>query len=232
MTSPLRLATYNVHGWVGRDGLHRPSRVMEVLAGLQADILALQEATLPVSGGPEQAQRFLQEHTGLHVALGFTMRRKDAHFGNILLSRLPLVSLRSHDLSFGGLEPRGLIEAVVEHKGHRLQVLATHLGLRSRERLRQAGRILEIADTEKYEAALLLGDCNEWLPWGRALRCLARGFAPAPRHRTFPSWLPLFALDRIMVMGQGSLQQVQAQDWEAARRASDHLPLTAELWLG
>jgi len=229
---PLRLATYNVHGWVGTDRRRSPRRVMQVLNTLQADVLALQEATLPSAGGEAAAQKFLREHTGLHVALGFTMRRKDAHFGNILLSRLPFVSLKTHNLSFSDREPRGLIEAVVEHHGRRVQILATHLGLIGRERRCQAARILEIASPEKFEAVALLGDCNEWLSRSRALRLLVSQFCTVGAPRTFPAWLPLFALDRIMSMGPARMRDLRAHRQGEARKASDHLPLTASLHLG
>ena len=51
MTSPapLRVATYNVHACVGRDGRHDPDRVATVIEELNADVVALQEFTYPAS---------------------------------------------------------------------------------------------------------------------------------------------------------------------------------------
>lgn len=232
--APLRLATYNIHGWVGRDRRREPMRVMQVLSMLQADVIALQEVTLPMTADYTPAQAFLERHTGMYAAAGFTMRRKDAHYGNVLLSRLPFVSLRTHDLSDQGFlhrEPRGLIEAVVEHQGRRIQLLATHLGLFRNERRRQVDRILDVASPARFEGVALLGDCNEWLPGSRSLRRLAKVFAPRRAPRTFPAGFPLFALDRIMAAPQGCLHQLQRSNQGDAGRASDHLPLTAVLQL-
>jgi endonuclease/exonuclease/phosphatase family metal-dependent hydrolase len=47
--APLRVATYNVHECVGRDGRHDPERVARVIDELDADIVALQEFTYPAS---------------------------------------------------------------------------------------------------------------------------------------------------------------------------------------
>lgn len=235
MAFTLRLASYNVHGWVGRDRRRDIGRVMQVLASLDADIIALQEVTLPRKGDYAPARAFLEQHSGMHAAPGFTMRRKDAHYGNVLLSRLPFISLRTHDLSEPGRrlhEPRGLIEAVVEHQGRRIQLLATHLGLRGKERQRQVGRILEVASPQSFEAVVLMGDCNEWLPGSRSLKRLAKVFSPRKAPHTFPAGWPLFALDRIMAAPEGVLHNLRRHNQGAAGQASDHLPLTAELRLG
>ena len=45
-----RVATYNVHDCIGRDGVYSPSRIVEVLRSLEADVVALQEITLDPAG--------------------------------------------------------------------------------------------------------------------------------------------------------------------------------------
>ncbi len=47
--APIRVATYNVHACVGRDGRHDPERVARVIGELDADVVALQEFTYPAS---------------------------------------------------------------------------------------------------------------------------------------------------------------------------------------
>ena len=46
---PIKVATYNVHACVGRDGRQDPDRVATVIAELDADVVALQEFTYPAS---------------------------------------------------------------------------------------------------------------------------------------------------------------------------------------
>ncbi len=41
----LRVATYNIHQCVGRDGIENPRRIADVLGEINADIVALQEVT-------------------------------------------------------------------------------------------------------------------------------------------------------------------------------------------
>jgi endonuclease/exonuclease/phosphatase family metal-dependent hydrolase len=80
-----------------------------------------------------------------------------------------------------------------------------------------------------HGVAVLLGDLNEWLLWGRPLRWLRRHFAPAPHLPTWPARLPMFALDRIWVQPHDALLSLDTHRTPAARRASDHLPLKALL---
>ena len=61
--------------------------------------------------------------------------------------------------------------------------------------------------------------------------CLHRRFGPMPSLRTFPSRFPVFALDRIWVQPRASLLDVRVHRTPLARRASDHLPLTARVRL-
>jgi endonuclease/exonuclease/phosphatase family metal-dependent hydrolase len=39
----MRIATYNVHRCVGRDGVQAPQRITEILRSIKADVVALQE---------------------------------------------------------------------------------------------------------------------------------------------------------------------------------------------
>jgi endonuclease/exonuclease/phosphatase family metal-dependent hydrolase len=134
------------------------------------------------------------------------------------------------DLSFPGREPRGAIGATIACGGdQRLQIVTTHLGLRPAERRYQVQRLLELFDAERAVPAVLLGDLNEWLLWGRPLRRLHAYFKETPAPATFPARFPLFALDRVWVRPRSALVHLAANVSELARRASDHLPITAVL---
>jgi endonuclease/exonuclease/phosphatase family metal-dependent hydrolase len=49
----------------------------------------------------------------------------------------------------------------------------------------------------------------------------------APTPRTFPSYFPVFALDRIWVTPKASLLKVKVVNHGLAKLASDHLPVLA-----
>lgn len=65
--------------------------------------------------------------------------------------------------------------------------------------------------------------------WGHALRMLVTHFRAAPAQRTFPSRLPVFALDRIWMHPADRLIDVTVHRSTRARVASDHLPLVARI---
>lgn len=224
---PLTIATYNIHGAVGRDRRFAPDRVADVLREMNADIIALQEVPLGGSKTPN-VLAMLQQATGYVAAEGPACDRPERRFGNAVLSRYPILSMRAIDLSFGSREPRGAVDADVDCHGHLLRVVATHLGLRFGERREQIRRLLQSFDTDQMPV-ILLGDINEWFVWGSSLRTLESHFQEVPAPRTFPSRRPLFALDRIWIRPRHRLVHVEAHATPLARIASDHLPLLAHI---
>ena len=134
-----------------------------------------------------------------------------------------------HDMSISGREPRGVLDVVLRGGGGAMRVLVTHFGLRARERRRQVDLLLELLNASPASLVVLLGDFNEWRPRARTLQRLDEHFGPAPKPRTFPSWLPLLRLDRVWVWPRPALLGVQAWRGPGARRASDHLPVVARV---
>jgi endonuclease/exonuclease/phosphatase family metal-dependent hydrolase len=78
---------------------------------------------------------------------------------------------------------------------------------------------------------VLAGDLNEWFLWGRPLRWLHAHFEETPAPATFPARLPLLALDRVWTSPRSMLRRLAVHRSPLARRASDHLPLVADLEL-
>ncbi|MGH0030287.1 MAG: endonuclease/exonuclease/phosphatase family protein [Myxococcota bacterium] len=225
--------SWNVHGFVGFDRIRSLERVADVLRGFDADVVALQE----VDAGREDEDAFevLGPELGLAAVEGPTLRRGGARYGNLLLVRHPLLGVERIDLSQPGAEPRGAIDARLEIGRLGVRVVATHLGLRRRERALQARRLCDAlgAPADGDELVVLLGDLNEWRRPLRAtgLAPLAGRFAKRTRLRTFPSRAPLFALDRVMVDRAEVALRTHAVDTRRARTASDHLPVYATIAL-
>lgn len=228
-SKPLIVATWNIHGAVGTDGRYAPERIVDVLREIGADIVALQEVAS--AQAHENFLRDLEHATGYGIVAGLLRQRHGSDFGNAVLSRYPVTSVRHLDLAVGAHEPRGALDVCIDVGSTvPLRVIATHLGLHPGERREQVRRIVAAVERDSPHPTLLMGDLNEWYLWGRPLRWLHAHFRETPAApRTFPARRPLFALDRIWVSPTGSVRRLDRHHTPLACVASDHLPLVAEL---
>jgi len=223
------VATYNIHRAIGRDGVFDPERVAEVLSELDVDVIALQEVQTGAAG--RNLLHLFRERLGAEAVQGVTMLRRDAEFGNVLLTRHRVVSVARLDLSVPPHEPRGALDVLLDCGGRNLRVVATHLGLWPYERRRQVRQLLGALGDGDDSPTVLMGDLNEWFLWGRPLRWLHVQFGRTPALPTYPSRRPVLALDRLWVRPRGLLQGLAVHASLLARVASDHLPLVAKLAL-
>ncbi len=224
----ITIATYNIHAAIGMDGRFDPDRIIGVLRELNADIVALQEVEHHRIGAYDLLD-YLAVKTGYSALAGPTLLRDSRHYGNALLSRVPVLNVNRVDLSRTGREPRGALDVTFDWQGKCLQVVATHLGLKPWERRQQVRQLLPLFASQPADISVLLGDLNEWFLWGRILRWLHAHFQPTPHCATFPGQWPLIALDRLWVEPRSALTTMAAHSSPLARLASDHLPLKATL---
>ncbi|MDT8384726.1 MAG: endonuclease/exonuclease/phosphatase family protein [Gammaproteobacteria bacterium] len=222
----IALATYNLHACIGTDGAFDPDRSIKVINDLDADVLALQEVEHhPV--GDQDLLDYLATKTGYTAIAGPNLLRDRRHYGNALLTRLPVMSVQRIDLSIASREPRGALDVSYKAGGQRLQVVATHLGLNPTERRQQVRQLLTHLESSSADITVLMGDINEWFLWGRPLRWLRAHFQSTARHATFPTRWPLLALDHIWISPHRRLISLEVHRSKLARIASDHLPLKA-----
>lgn len=221
----MRIATYNVHDCIGKDGQCSPERITAVLTELDADVIALQEVTLDHAG---ERLASLQAVMQMRVLDGTLFDRGKGRYGNILLSRHCVVAQRWYQLTVTAREPRGVLDARLDIGGDMLRVCATHLGLTSRERRHQIGRLAELLDGDQF-ATVLLGDFNVWCG-SRELRPFARLGFQHLKVRSFPNWwVPLFPLDRIFAVSPVAIRRCWRHVSPLSRVASDHYPIVAEV---
>jgi endonuclease/exonuclease/phosphatase family metal-dependent hydrolase len=233
----VRVVTYNIHTCVGVDRRYDPGRIVAVLREIDADIACLQEVDAR-RGIERHADQwaYLGEATRRRVVLGAGVRDHRGRFGNAILTRYPVLGARSIDLTVAGYEPRGAIDADLLVGDRVLRVIATHFGLRVGERRLQANRLMTVlgdtstASRREADAVLLMGDLNEWRGRSGAIRAFDRRLGPSAAERTFPSWMPMLALDRIYADGPAVLREVAVYRTPLARLASDHLPLVGSLY--
>lgn len=229
----IRVASYNIRKAIGTDRRRMPERVLDVLAQVDADIIALQEADRRFGVRSAAIPPWLMEsHSGYKpVPLNIQADSMGWH-GNALLVRKD-AEIMAHDvLHLPCLEPRGATMAEVSVNGASLRVFGMHLDLSGLWRRKQAAAVIQAAAQGAAMPTLLMGDLNEWSAERGCLADFARHYSFAPCGRSFHARRPVARLDRIMHCGRMTLTDCGVHDSAAARRASDHLPIWAEFQLG
>lgn len=233
-------ATWNIHRGRGADGRIDPDRIHRVIAtdiaAVRPDILALQEADAedpPYEGFLDLAR--IERETGLQsVHQGPESRwGTDSHgfLGSILFlhPEFEVQSLSLVDLP--GQYPRGAVVAEVRRHARDLRIIATHLSLAQWLRAVQMRTLGQHVARRAQMRTLLLGDLNEWRPWG-GLALSRRFFGTALRGgavASFPVGRAVLPLDRILIDDAEGPADLRALDSPLIRAASDHRPLTARI---
>jgi endonuclease/exonuclease/phosphatase family metal-dependent hydrolase len=230
----LRVATYNIHRCRGLDGRTSPSRIADVIRAIDPDIIALQEV---VGASPRAAGH--AEELGAQLGMGWVMaparHLRQALFGNVVLSRLPILHHAQYDLSWKTCEPRCCQRVDIAVGSHTLHLYNVHLGTAYLERRYQASRLVSfVHDRRVGQPKIVLGDFNEWMR-GLATQMLSQRLesidlrAHLRRRRTYPGVFPLVHLDHIYYEGKVEVARLELPRTRLALLASDHLPLVAEL---
>ncbi|WP_207757109.1 endonuclease/exonuclease/phosphatase family protein [Nonomuraea cypriaca] len=174
----LRVASYNIHAGAGQDGRFDLARQADAIRALNADVIALQEVDVRWDARSEWRDLAAELARALRMQVYFgpiydldppgegEPRRR---YGNAILSRYPILDAENHSITRLSTqtpnpvpEPApGFPEIVVNAKGARLHVYATHLDYREDPKVRQ----MQVADTlkimrEDRDERILLGDFN------------------------------------------------------------------------
>ena len=139
----MRLLSWNVQWCRGMDGVVDPLRIAREARRLaDPDVLCLQEVAdnfraLSGSRGEDQAELLAQAFPGYAAAYAWGVDVPDGaggrrRFGNLILSRLPLLQVLRHSLPWPALSgapsmPRVALEALIEAPFGSLRVTTTHL---------------------------------------------------------------------------------------------------------
>ena len=226
----LRVATYNIHRAVGTDRRRDPGRIAAVIDELAADVIGLQEVDWHRDWHEAESPLEMLEHlSGYEAVPGPNLRDHRGHYGNLLLTRLPLAAVRRIDLSEAGREPRGAIDADLVTPWGGFRAIVTHLGLGPFERRRQAARLTRALAAEPAGPGVLLGDLNDWLPGSPTLKPLLALCDSARGPASFPARFPCLALDRALGFGLDRPPTLRRHASPLARIASDHLPVVMDI---
>ncbi|MCL3881067.1 endonuclease/exonuclease/phosphatase family protein [Marivita sp. GX14005] len=226
----MRIVSYNIRKAVGLDWKRDPYRIIRVLSDLDADVVALQEADKRLGVRPAVLpEALLYEQTGLRI-LDVIDGPSSGWHGNALLVRDGWTVHDAERLTLPGIEPRGAVVADLTGPDGDVTVVGTHLGLRRGCRQLQLAHLREtIAD--RAPRTIIAGDMNEWSP-RIGFDLIEKEFdliAPGP---SFHASRLLAPLDRF-ALGKGlGLRDSGVVLGGEARRASDHLPIWADIDVG
>ncbi len=219
-----RIASYNIRKARGLDGRRDPGRVVDVINGLDADVIVLQEADMRLGERPAALPKdLIARATDFDMVPLATNDVSLGWHGNAVLVRRGVKVANHTRIPLPGVEPRGAV-AVTLADGP--TVIGVHLGLLRNSR-RQQLAVLRARD-EARENVVMIGDMNEWAK--------TRGFEPLGGHfalhspgRSFHAARPIAALDRVALSLDLALTDAGVDEGSLARRASDHLPIWADI---
>jgi len=244
----LHILTYNIHKGFSQFNKKRISlhELRDRLQSVEPDLVFLQEcvgfharlAERHANWPTAPQYEFLAEQVWQDFAYGRNAVVDDAHHGNAILSKFPILRWDNEDVSMHRLERRGLLHCEIDVPGwtQPLHAINVHLGLLKVWREKQLVALVNrIERLVPHDAPLIVaGDFNDWTR--RASHGLIRaldvsevfetyGRGPA---RSFPAMLPVLRLDRIYVRGfRVKLAHVhRGVNWA---RISDHAALSALL---
>jgi len=222
----LRVVSYNIHS-----SRNEKDALAEVVRELAPDVLVVQE-------GP---RRFRWRHKTAALARSFNLVVAEGglpSLGNLLLTSLRVRVHETRSVRYPltpGRHMRGAAIARCSVEGVPFAVAGTHLSTDPAERPAQA-RLFRAAVAD-LDAPLVIGvDVNEGSA-GTAWATLAEGMvdvgerAGAGGRFTFSVLHPYDRIDALLVDPRIEVRDYRVVDTAAARRASDHFAIVADLTL-
>ena len=235
----MRLLSWNIHkGIGGRDRRYALGRIIDCIEAENPDLVCLQEVDRLVHRSNHDDQpRLLARYFRCHSVFQPTVHVGAGTYGNLVLSRWPVVSRHRISLQQGMRKPRGAQLLLVDSPEGPLHLVNTHLGLAESERRWQVGRLLGhfLFRSAEPHPPLVVGDFNDWRDSLSRDLFTDGGFrqvtSPAARFRTFPAWMAMGALDKAFTRGGITVRTARVVRTSLAKTASDHLPLVIDFHL-
>jgi endonuclease/exonuclease/phosphatase family metal-dependent hydrolase len=236
----MRLLSYNIHKAIGgRDRRCVLQRIIDVIEAENPDICCLQEVARNHRRSlfNDQAKMLAEYFKAAAYVYQPTVYFKAGMYGNLILSRWPIVKKHQISLRLNTKKPRGAQMAVVKTPEGSFHLINCHLGLADLERRWQVERLLNhhLFRESNELATLIVGDYNDWRNRLHSGLLSQLGFAqittPISRFRSFPAYLPLGSLDKAFRRGEIFVRNARVVHSALAKNASDHLPLVIDFHL-
>lgn len=231
-TPELRVLHWNVHSWTDEAGRSNLERVTDLIAATRPDVVSLVEVNEPVVGSTplHRLATDTAYHSVFTPAFEYGTDHPRGQFGNAILSRLPLLDVRHHQLvwpprTYDGTEPsepRSLVLGRVEADIGPVWVGSTHLP--AADRVARDGALDRAISVmiDQPSPWLLVGDFNtDATSWQeRHPTVCAYPRDPIP---TFPTRHPTRPIDYCIAR---KTQRIDVHALDVA--GSDHLPILVQ----
>jgi endonuclease/exonuclease/phosphatase family metal-dependent hydrolase len=227
----LKVATYNIHKCVGTDRRRDPERVLAVLAEINADIVALQEADRRFGQRASCIPHHMLLENSAYAPVTLSGRTHGIGWhGNAILVRKGIEVRHAEPLVIPTLEPRGAVVAELRINGANLRILGVHLDLSGLWRRRQIRAMLGYLDgVSHHMPTVIMGDFNQWSDRGALSEFAFHHHRLVKTPPSFHSRRPVARLDRIIVSHDVQVDAADTHISPLSKLASDHLPLWASI---
>jgi endonuclease/exonuclease/phosphatase family metal-dependent hydrolase len=234
----IRVATYNVHKCRGLDQKTSPSRIADVIRELDADVIAIQEILRGSGPKNDQVEQVVAQLGDRYEAVfGENRTQRGSPYGNVTLSRIPVIFSENYDVTWRRRERRGCLRTDLQlAPGTVVHIFNIHLGTGFIERRHQARRLMSVDVLKRSDLSgprIVVGDFNEWTK-GLASRLMQDAFKAVELRaymkyaRTYPGVMPFLHLDHFYYDEHLQLESFKLHRSRKALAASDHLPLLAQ----
>ncbi len=200
----LTLASYNIRHGADIHLKLNLDATAATLKNLNADIIALQEVDQHCtrSNNIDQAQ-YLAKKLGMHHAFGQFMPLQGGAYGMAILSKFPILKIKSHRLPTGG-EPRVALEIIVElTPGNKASFVCIHFDWTSEKRRHAQIKTLLTKLNSVTHPLALMGDFNA-TPQSSSIALFKKPWINVPKKGTpftYPADNPQKEIDYFMLRG-------------------------------
>lgn len=227
---PLRVMTYNIHHGIDADWRLDLKAIARVIALEDPDVIVLNEVNRarPSNGFVDTLPIISRQ---LRMVYVFGANQRDGLYGNAVLSRYPILEWDNKHYTHNTTQVRGLLHVVVDAPGGPVTILGTHLDHLDHQHAR-AEQVTELLEAwAGAPRTVLLGDLNAEPQAPELSAIYTAGFvdvlAESGLDDVFTFWDPVPSRRLDFIFVTPDLPLVQA--WVVPSRASDHLPVLAEV---
>ncbi len=228
---PLRVMTYNIHHGIDADWRMDLEAIARVISLEEPDVIILNEVNRarPDNGFVDTLPLISRQ---LKMTYVFGASQRDGRYGNAVLSRFRILSWDNSHYAYRTTQVRCLLRVVIDAPGGPINLFATHLDHLDVHSHARAEQIAEALDVWAHAPrTIFLGDLNAEPHAPELSAIYEAGFVDVLEvtglDDVFTFWDPEPSRRLDFIFVTPDLPVVQA--WVVPSRASDHLPVLAEV---